>query len=203
MAQVKISELDAVTTLTDNDVLPIVNGDDTKKVTLLQLKNEISGGSTDIPMYFIDESNWDTPENLVLFKSLYQKWQDGEPFYLQWGEKVFSGIYNQLGDIRFTFTNNNVVNGVRLNGAWYDRVQDGYITLDLTNDTLNGYLGEHILLRYINGNSYPLSSDNTTAYAVSSDYVPAHKKYVDDSISSAVGSINTVLATLTTVGGGE
>jgi hypothetical protein len=46
---------------------------------------------------------------------------------------------------------------------------------------------------------------NTVAYNVNNDYNPAHKKYVDDSISNAIGNINTILATLTTPsnGGGE
>ena len=50
-----------------------------------------------------------------------------------------------------------------------------------------------------------LAKDNTTSYTPTSDYNPATKKYVDDSIAAAVGNINTVLATLTTPsnGGGE
>lgn len=58
----------------------------------------------------------------------------------------------------------------------------------------------------ISGSYNLLSIGNTQSYSVSSDYIPAHKKYVDDSISNTVGSINTILATLTTPsnnGGGE
>lgn len=58
----------------------------------------------------------------------------------------------------------------------------------------------------ISGSYNLLSIGNTQSYSVSSDYIPAHKKYVDDSISNTVGNINTILATLTTPsnnGGGE
>ena len=50
-----------------------------------------------------------------------------------------------------------------------------------------------------------LTTDNTKAYTPTADYHPSTKKYVDDSISSAIGNINTILATLTTPsnGGGE
>lgn len=47
-----------------------------------------------------------------------------------------------------------------------------------------------------------LSVTNTTAYTPTADYNPSTKKYVDDSISSAIGSINTILATLTTPSNG-
>ena len=40
----KISELGAVITLDNADVLPIVNGGETKKVTVAQLKADIGGG---------------------------------------------------------------------------------------------------------------------------------------------------------------
>lgn len=44
-----------------------------------------------------------------------------------------------------------------------------------------------------------LTTDNVREYTPSGNYNPANKKYVDDSILSAIGDINSVLATLTTV----
>lgn len=44
-----------------------------------------------------------------------------------------------------------------------------------------------------------LTMGNTKSYTVSSNYNPAHKKYVDDAISTAIGDISTILSTLTTV----
>ena len=49
MAQIKISELNAVSSVGNNDVLPIVNGGDTKKVTITQLKTAI--GTPDLSNY--------------------------------------------------------------------------------------------------------------------------------------------------------
>ena len=43
-----------------------------------------------------------------------------------------------------------------------------------------------------------LASYNRETFIPRNDYDPATKKYVDDSISTAIGNINTVLATLTT-----
>lgn len=59
MASIKISDLTSVAALTDNDVLPIVNGGDTKKVSIEQLKEELggSGGSSDIPIYPFETTN--------------------------------------------------------------------------------------------------------------------------------------------------
>ena len=49
---------------------------------------------------------------------------------------------------------------------------------------------------YINIELRPLSSDNTIMYVPTSDYNPATKKYVDDSISTALGTIETTLQTI-------
>ena len=43
-----------------------------------------------------------------------------------------------------------------------------------------------------------LGKNNAESFTPTGDYNPATKKYVDDSINAIVGSINTVLATLTT-----
>ena len=47
-----------------------------------------------------------------------------------------------------------------------------------------------------------LKKDNTSSYTPTGDYNPATKKYVDNAISTAVGNINTILATLTTPSNG-
>lgn len=66
-------------------------------------------------------------------------------------------------------------------------------------------------LSYYKDNSFTYSqpsyipTNNETAFTPTGDYNPSTKKYVDDSISSVIGNINTILATLTTPsnGGGE
>lgn len=47
--------------------------------------------------------------------------------------------------------------------------------------------------------SNSLLTTNTEEYTPTSDYNPATKKYVDDTVATALGDVNTVLATLTTV----
>ena len=44
-----------------------------------------------------------------------------------------------------------------------------------------------------------LSTNNTSSYTPTGDYNPAPKKYVDDSIATALGDVETILATLTTI----
>ena len=104
----------------------------------------------------------------------------------------------QVGRIihHFTGTNKNLYFGhitiqVRNNGTIYTYNQTMFNTLSFLN------LAETI------------SSKKTFSVLPESSVVPTtddqltNKKYVDDSISSAVRSINTVLASLTTINGGE
>lgn len=57
-----------------------------------------------------------------------------------------------------------------------------------------------VALNSMSPNKYQaLTTNNTTAYIPTTDYHPATKKYVDDTVSSALGDISTVLSTLTTV----
>lgn len=51
---------------------------------------------------------------------------------------------------------------------------------------------------YNSGEGRALTTTNELYYVPNSDFNPSTKKYVDDSITSAIGNINTVLATLTT-----
>lgn len=58
MAQIKISELNSVSDVNNNDVLPIINGGDTKKVSVAQLAEKIGGG---------DLSNYLAKDNTNVF----------------------------------------------------------------------------------------------------------------------------------------
>jgi hypothetical protein len=89
-------------------------------------------------------------------------------------------------------------------GYIYTKTKSATITINFDANThlytsqstsVNNYYG-------LGGAPNLLSTSNTTSYSVSDNYTPAHKKYVDDSISSAIGSINTILATLTTPSNG-
>lgn len=46
-------------------------------------------------------------------------------------------------------------------------------------------------------NFVPLT--NTTLYSITNDAMPVYKKYVDDTVNNAIGNINTILASLTTL----
>ena len=67
MALIKISELENVIELTDNDILPIVNNDETKSVTLEQLKNNIIAEVTTIGLEIVESVNDVTEPNVIYF----------------------------------------------------------------------------------------------------------------------------------------
>lgn len=67
MALIKISELENVTELTNNDMLPIVNNDETKNVTLEQLKNNIIAEVTTIGLEIVESVNDVTEPNVIYF----------------------------------------------------------------------------------------------------------------------------------------
>lgn len=91
----------------------------------------------------------------------------------------------------FVNTDSNIKN------ALYTR----YIQVSLLNGSLARYtcFQAYIYGRYQSGVTGTLLTNNSTAYTPTSNYHPATKKYVDDSISSAVGNISTALANLVTV----
>lgn len=78
-------------------------------------------------------------------------------------------------------------------GCGYD--EGGYLYRATTNSNIsNPVVGNLPTFQFWRVCHRILPTDNTTSYTPTGDYNPATKKYVDDQ----VGSINTVLATLTT-----
>lgn len=132
----------------------------------------------------------------------------------------FSSIpsYNSTGEKQFRITlpiitmlgsSNSIKDSVRcafeFDVAFYTNITNNTVNIDISNLTTsyNVYYCPQTFATGV-GNGYksiyfthgaPLGIGNTLEYTPTSNYNPATKKYVDDQI----GSINTVLATLTTV----
>ena len=140
MAQIKISSLDSVQTLTNDDVLPIVNDNDTKKVTLAQLKSKITEDITSISFEIVQT----LPTTDISTSTIYLV------------PKSPSG------------TNDVYTEYVYINSGW-EKI--GETQIELSN---------YALLTDV------LSKTNTTSYTPTNDYNPSTKKYVDDSITSAI-----------------
>ena len=140
-----------------------------------EIYNDQLNGKTDL-IYVRDDR--------AIYQMIYQPYSNGNGFNLS-----YNFINTQLGNIR--------IYGLNL-----------YKTSYFSATYFNGNPNDFVINKGVNGyifvgetNTLPLGMQNTTAYTPTSNYNPATKKYVDDSISTAVGNINTVLATLTTPSG--
>lgn len=65
MSYIKISDLTNVTTLTETDVVPIVNETETKNVTIKQIKDFIANNLTSLKIKTVDSIDNVTEENIL------------------------------------------------------------------------------------------------------------------------------------------
>lgn len=96
----------------------------------------------------------------------------------------------ESGTPTFTFYNETCID--ELGNVWRTERR---VTYTFTNGKVTG-----ISMGYTHEETLKaIGTQNSTTYTPTSNYHPATKKYVDDSISSAVGDISTALANLVTV----
>lgn len=216
MATKKISELIEATSLTLNDLLPIVNGNETKNTKLEALKNFLSLGYEGHTIYELNSTanTLDISANTVDFADVIPKLNTlanshlGETLFIVIRDpnKVnigsddyllfFSVSFNKVTDKpgkNYTGTPTAIYfgpsNSVRIGHFWmqFDRSSDGAITIN----TLNIRMPNLIVM-----SNDVLTKTNTSSYTPDSDYNPATKKYVDDqitSINNTIGDITTQL----------
>lgn len=216
MATKKISELTEATSLTLNDLLPIVNGNETKNIKLEALKNFLSLGYEGHTIYELNSTanTLDISANTVDFADVIPKLNTLVNSHL--GETLFIVIRDpnkvNIGSddylLFFSVSFNKVTdkpgknytglptavyfgssNMVRIGHFWmqFDRSSDGTITIN----TLNISMPNLIVM-----SNDVLTKTNTLSYTPTSDYNPATKKYVDDqitSINNTIGDITTQL----------
>lgn len=216
MATKKISELTEATSLTLNDLLPIVNGNETKNTKLEMLKDFLSLGyeghtiyelNSSVNTLDIDVNTKDfadvTPELNTLINSHFgetllivirdpSKANLGSDDYLLFFSVSFKKITGKAGTNYTGFP--TVIyfgpsDAVRIGQFWmqFDRSSDGTITIN----TLTIRMPESIVM-----STNVLTKTNTSSYTPSSDYNPATKKYVDDQITiinDTIGDITTQL----------
>lgn len=215
MATKKISELTEATSLTLNDLLPIVNGNETKNTKLEALKNFLSLGYEGHTIYELDSSvntldisantkdfadvipNLNTLINSHFGETLFIVIRDpskvgfGRDNYLLFFSVSFDKVTDKPRDYTSTptaiyFDNNNTV---RVGHFWmeFGRSSDGTITIN----TLTIRMPESIVM-----SNNVLTKTNTTSYTPHDDYNPATKKYVDDQITSINNTIGDITAQL-------
>ena len=214
MATIKISELEEVTELSSGDVLPIVNNNETKKVSIEKL-NEILGGNTDDTSaaralkieYYKDGATFDTEENRETISEYYTALREGEAPELFIAFNEFDGSVS--GDNSYMYrasvisiddynlslycpTQVNTNSSQNRYGVNYNERYELEINVGI-NSSNNNYNATYINHYYtkgwsLNGNSSILGMNNTTAFTPTGDYNPATKKYVDDAIANSGGS---------------
>ena len=218
------NQLEALTTNAINeaeDIGDLEDLDTTDKSSLVNAINEIAeGGGSNAPIYEItlehNSTNWDGTNGYTLSGNdktlmasiLNDAYTKGYSFI---NVLINSSRSAESITVYSTYNNNSYKNlqskpsrfwlfGVstlaRFNDSSLPSIKAYQFTLSLS---WNGDVAS-ITTGTVYGTSKTfLPTNNTVSYSPTpNSYNPATTKYVDDSISSAVGSINTVLATLTT-----
>lgn len=211
MASIKISELEEVTKLSTSDVLPIINENKTKKVSLEKL-NEILGGSGEsgsgsTKMLVIEFDNnlrtFDTDTNKAILTEYYNSIRNDEFVELFVGFNKF-GSY-ESGDNPYWYRatvmiiddyslnlycplHANTSQSQNVYGINYHEMKELEISASVQISGEN-YSIVSITHYYnnswaLNGNNKILGMNNTTAFTPTGDYNPATKKYVDDAIAN-------------------
>lgn len=215
MAAIKISDLPSVETPTLSDVLPSVNNGETKKITLEQIKNLAGGGSGSLdsdfytyyisnrPYTFVNNSSTSiSSSDYSFFEKIINKYKS-----IKTNPSVELRCNNQTNNnsttclltsldyvgspttvVRFIGTANNMNDALSLNGFSQILLQFNVATSE-----------DNITIKSGTLYCYPikfLHTLNTTTYIPTSDYHPATKKYVDNAISTALGTVETELQTI-------
>lgn len=178
------------------------------KTNLVNAINEAlnSGGGSDFPYYNLI-SEW---TKFNLFYPSYVNLTDEETTNLF--SKLLTDIYkepNHLGKFEF-YRIQGDLNCFKLFGTVYINIKSnnmgflgtGYVYSGNSNAPENSLIynvplsisgrwsGDNYICNSVYISSYKqikfLSTSNTTSYNVTNDYTPAHKKYVDDAIASAI-----------------
>lgn len=206
MASIKISDLESVSALSDSDVMPIVNGGDTKKVSIQQLNEQFGGDFA--PYVFVENGsnayNINTTANKNIAAQIMEDIGDGKhpivyllsthipnkvaadnPIYL-YPLIVTEGTAHLemycVGQANEMVTNTSY-------GAYYRPTAYYKITVSTNNGVVSSISMSEItafLVNSMTNSQLPLATGNTTAFTPTGDYNPATKKYVDDAIASAI-----------------
>lgn len=139
---------------------------------------------------FCDDLNNSTQEMQLDFKS---------------DNSTFQKISLKPTALRFT---SGLIRRGAYGGTGYDKQQILIFHINLTlswngDSCTISAIGAGNASRYYALQEGVLMRNNTQSYTPTANYHPATKKYVDDSITAAVGNISTVLSSLTTVQGGN
>jgi hypothetical protein len=176
--------------------------------------NVISATGGEDTFYFDGSSNPNTEEKKALWQKIYDRWHiegKGSNLYIFVGNNkwvlcdlTFVGNYSISYTPVPSNTNTQYFYAMSVSGSV--SFTNGVVS-NINPYFLANYKRVKIPQEYNTSAPeynmfYVLGTNNTKAYTPTADYHPSTKKYVDDSISSAIGSINTILATLTTPSNG-
>lgn len=113
--------------------------------------------------------------------------EPGGTVYAPCGIKLQPGNASTPAELSVGFENENY--GTKITGqAIEGKMFDSSFTLDYNDLVCNGQIGTHKLSEKVN-TSDVLTKTNTTEFTPTSDYHPATKKYVDDSVANKVDKV--------------
>lgn len=209
MASIKISDLPSVSTITDSDIMPIVNGDDTKKVLISQLKELFGGDSSgsNINVYefeitdqvFNYGQSFNTTNKTKLQTLLNDLYTNGiKTFSLLVTVQDATMLNDKLIKYQFLMSpNRNTIEltnkptylsfGGLMRPGWLSDTTIGYFSiiasLTWSGDTCTVSSAEYNwTVTSVVSYSDVLTKTNVNYYVPTSNYHPATKKYVDDKI---------------------
>ena len=200
MASIRISELEEVVELTNSDVLPIINENETKKVSFEKLmentatKEYVDNLTTKSKI--VKYITWGKGENVTGDYPADEKTTMGELITESIANWMTATCYTTIildGDYGiYTMLEPFVIKSKYLKYIFYEyggvrRQYDNKYCM-IVEGSWNGSKFECSTLRREVRVDY-LTKDNTEAYTPTADYHPATKKYVDDVITSTITSV--------------
>ena len=173
----------------------------------ITIQNNVISSSVYQDTFYWDGT--DTANNRTMFEKIWSLLQDGKSVNLY----LPSGLGGRKFNVGYEVYSNNLY--LCMNFIWGGKIyyyehqvasfNNGVISsfnsLNTSNINIRG-IATNYNTNAQNNEFSVLPVNNTKEFTPTANYHPATKKYVDDSISSAIGSINTILATLTTPSNG-
>lgn len=195
-------------TKTETDSLLDDKQDTLTAGTGIDITNNVISASAVENTFYWDGTN--TADNRTMFEKIWSLLQQRKCVNLY----LPSGVGNRKFNVGYEVYGNNLY--LDINFIWFGKLYYyEHVTASFNNDgTIIGITPlntSNIQVRGIaknyntnvqNTEFSVLAVNNTKAFTPTADFHPATKKYVDDSISTEIGNINAILATLTTPSNG-
>lgn len=154
----------------------------------IKLENDII--SSEVPVYIVQYNKLD--EAGLILKKVFELYKAGTEFQLilKDGNSIYqlTKIYDSssAGTVSFYFADPELSGALTKYGINYQTVEYFSLFLYLNDNSVRRSRPSSYTFQKGNSAIWPLGAKNTEEYTPTSDYNPSTKKYVDDSIKSAI-----------------